>query len=68
MKATCKLGSKGCWTDGKCRYSGECGGKIVTNADHIRAMSDEELAKLLYGADSFGGGANPCRNALSWKV
>ena len=47
MEATCKLGSKGCWTDGKCRYTGECKGKIVTNADRIRAMGDEELAELL---------------------
>ena len=47
MEATCKLGSKGCWTDGKCRYSGECSGKIVTNADRIRAMSDKELSQYL---------------------
>ena len=37
-----------CYDDGKCHYKGECGHKApLTNADRIRAMSDEELAKLL---------------------
>ena len=37
-----------CFDDGKCHYKGECGHKApLTNADRIRAMSDEELAKLL---------------------
>ena len=47
VTATCKLGNKGCFTDGKCRALGNCENKIVTNADRIRAMSDEELAKVL---------------------
>ena len=44
MTATCKLGEKGCWNDGKCRATGNCENKVFTNADRIRAMSDEELA------------------------
>lgn len=47
MTATCKLGEMGCWSDGKCRTTINCENKIVTNADRIRAMSDEELAKWL---------------------
>lgn len=47
MNATCKLGSKGCFADGKCRYKRECANKVVTNADLIRAMTDEELAKVI---------------------
>lgn len=42
--ATCKLGEKGCWKDGKCHYNQDCENKVLTNADRIRAMSDEELA------------------------
>ena len=35
-----------CYDDGKCHYKGECGHKApLTNADRIRAMSDEELAE-----------------------
>ena len=34
-----------CYDDGKCHYKGECGHKApLTNADRIRAMSDEEIA------------------------
>ena len=37
-----------CYDDGKCHYKGECGHKApLTNADRIRAMSDEELADFL---------------------
>ena len=37
-----------CYDDGKCHYKGECGHKApLTNADRIRAMSDEELAEFL---------------------
>ena len=46
MTATCKLGEKGCWNDGKCRATSNCENKVFTNADRIRAMSDEELAKM----------------------
>lgn len=45
--ATCKLGEKGCWKDGKCHYRKDCENKVLTNADRIRAMSDEELAELI---------------------
>jgi len=34
-------------TTGKCHALGGCENKIITNADRIRAMSDEELAKYL---------------------
>jgi hypothetical protein len=48
MTATCKLGEKGCWNDGKCRLKPcSCENQVVTNADRIRAMTDEELAKFL---------------------
>ena len=37
-----------CYDDGKCHYKGECGHKApLTNADRIRAMTDEELAEFL---------------------
>ena len=37
-----------CYDDGKCHYKGECGHKAtLTNADRIRAMSDEELATFI---------------------
>ena len=37
-----------CFDDGKCHYKGECGHKApLTNADRIRAMSDEELANII---------------------
>ena len=45
MTATCKLGAKGCWNDGKCRATSNCENKVFTNADRIRAMTDEELAE-----------------------
>lgn len=47
---TCALGEKGCFTDGKCYYNRNCENKVVTNADRIRAMSDEELAVMLNDA------------------
>lgn len=41
-----------CYDDGKCHYKGECGHKApLTNADRIRAMSDEELAEFLFNGD-----------------
>ena len=46
--ATCKLGEKGCWKDGKCHYIRDCENKVLTNADRIRSMSDEELADMLW--------------------
>ena len=68
--ANCKLGEKGCWKDGKCHYSHDCENKVLTHADRIRAMSDEELAKWLlevmkHKVACFGEGAfeyTPCRN------
>jgi len=47
VNATCKLGKKGCFDDGRCHALGSCENKITTNADRIRAMSDEELAEFL---------------------
>lgn len=47
MTTTCKLGEKGCWNDGKCRATSNCVNKIVTNADRIRAMNDEELSEYI---------------------
>ena len=44
--ATCLLGEKGCYGNGKCHYIGNCENKVFTNADRIRAMSDEEIAKV----------------------
>ena len=44
---TCKLGEKGCWKDGKCHYIHDCENKVLTNADRIRSMTDDELADLL---------------------
>ena len=45
--ASCKLGTKGCFTDGKCRYKKACENKVITRADQIRAMTDGELADWL---------------------
>lgn len=47
MTATCKLGEKGCWNDGKCRATSNCENKVFTNADRIRAMTDEELSTFV---------------------
>jgi hypothetical protein len=44
VNATCLLGKKGCYENGKCHYIGSCEHKVLTNADRIRAMTDEELA------------------------
>jgi hypothetical protein len=47
VNATCLLGEKGCYKNGKCHYIGNCEHKVLTNADRIRAMSDEELRDFL---------------------
>jgi hypothetical protein len=47
VNATCLLGEKGCYKNGKCHYIGNCEHKVLTHADCIRAMSDEELARFL---------------------
>lgn len=47
VDVTCKLGVKGCFEDGRCHALGNCENKIMTNADRIRAMSDEELAEFI---------------------
>lgn len=47
VDVTCKLGTKGCFEDGRCHALGNCENKIVTNADRIRSMTDEELATEL---------------------
>ena len=48
IPATCKLGEKGCYGDGKCRYKKACENKVITHADQIRAMTDEQLAIALH--------------------
>ena len=48
VNATCLLGEKGCYKNGKCHYIGNCEHKVLTNADRIRAMSDEELADFFF--------------------
>ena len=62
MVATCKLGEKGCWNDGKCRATSNCENKAVTNADRIRVMRDIELAKLFTQAVSDG-----CPPVMDWS-
>lgn len=47
MIATCKLGEKGCWNDGKCRATSNCMEKVITNGDKIRAMTDGDLEEFL---------------------
>ena len=72
--ATCKLGEKGCWKDGKCHYIRDCENKVFTNADRIRAMSDEELNDLFhdiydsgaYDAVSYGCGHQT--NSFEWTI
>ena len=51
VDVTCKLGTKGCFEDGRCHALGNCENKITTNADRIRAMTDDELAELLADDD-----------------
>lgn len=49
MTVSCKL-ERGCYGDDKCHYVGaleRCPNAYMTNADRIRAMSDEELADFL---------------------
>ena len=45
VNATCLLGKKGCYENGKCHYIGSCEHKVLTHADRIRAMTDEELVE-----------------------
>ena len=72
VDATCKLGEKGCFKDGRCHALGDCENKIVTNADHIRSMTDEELARFLAEFENrrsaAGGGAvwKGAAHALEW--
>lgn len=47
VDATCKLGKKGCFEDGRCHAIGDCENKIVTNADLLRAQNDHELADTI---------------------
>lgn len=55
-----------CYDDGKCHYKGECGHKaLLTNADRIRAMTDEELAELLFQV-GYDNGWGMKEYALEW--
>ena len=67
MNATCKLGSKGCFTDGKCRYKRDCENKVITNADRIRAMTDEELAVVIMCPIELDGRNDPCDKGLAYS-
>lgn len=63
VNATCLLGEKGCYKNGKCHYIGDCEHKVLTNAERIRAMSDEELATVLDGDPMCEGhGLGDCMN------
>ena len=64
---TCKLGEKGCWKDGKCHYSHDCENKVLTNADRIRAMSDEELAVFLEQTQADVAFKNKSKYAFEWE-
>ena len=71
-----------CYDDGKCHYKGECKHKApLTNADRIRAMSDEEVVNLHYSGSAhciasdptvcdrhdFIGNLTPCEQCyLKW--
>lgn len=48
IPVTCKLGEKGCYRDGKCRYSKPCENKVITRADQLRGMTDEQLAPVIF--------------------
>ena len=55
-----------CYDDGKCHYKGECSHKApLTNADRIRAMTDEELAELLFQV-GYDNGWGLGEYALEW--
>ena len=58
--------SRPCYDDGKCHYKGECGHKApLTKADRIRAMTDEELAELLFQV-GYDNGWGMKEYALEW--
>lgn len=71
------------WSDGICKklsddkvtswcVEGPCGGQRPSNADRIRAMSDEELGRFLAAVENrriaAGGGAfwNGAAHAIEW--
>ena len=58
--------NKKCST-GECEQWKDCAGYVpaVTNADRIRAMSDEEMAKRLYEIGYDGGWFTP-EGTLEW--
>lgn len=52
----------------RCKSNGGCG-RPITNADKIRSMTDEELAKKISGIESFAltcGGGWPPEKWLDW--
>ena len=62
MEATCKLGTQGCWNDGKSRATSNCENKVFTNADRIRALSDEALANVMIGLSDLDTRIGYCQN------
>lgn len=58
VDVTCKLGKNGCFDDGRCHALCDCANKITTNADRIRAMSDEEMVNAVIALyNKLGSGA-----------
>ena len=59
--SNCKLCLADCAFSGKDMKKGTCKGYIpMTNADRIRAVSDEELAKFLCNFRSCDSSEHPC--------
>ena len=60
------------WRVPACAHNACCGFSVQTNADRIRAMTDEELARFLASVENrrsaAGGGARWCgmAHALNW--
>ena len=61
IPVTCKLGEKGCYGDGKCRYKKDCENKVITHADQLRGVTDEEMAKVFTKVV-----ANGCPPEMDW--
>ena len=53
VNVTCKLGAKGCFQNGRCHMRGSCENKVITKADRIRVMNDEELARKMVDTASY---------------
>ena len=47
VDATCKLGDKGCYGNGRCHWLGNCDNKIISNGDMVRHKPNKELAAII---------------------